>query len=134
MNEKKGLATREEFNFFVKVAAGEIEGIPAYLKPIIKWFLPAILDGLDDKVGDKIPEPWQTYTENLVTMLYNAMQDNVIDETEQLQIIEYCSEVMNEKIDVPLLDEEDEAMAFMFILQGLASFIRKAMKKLKEKK
>jgi len=130
---KIGLATREELSFFIKVLAGEITGIPAYLKPLIKWFLPAILDGLDDKVGDKIPEPWQSYIENLITMVYNAMQDNVIDEAEQLQIINYCSTVINEKVDVPLLDEEDEAMAFMFLLQGLAAFMRKAMKKLKDK-
>jgi len=128
---KDGLVTREEFKFFTGLIVGEFE-IPTIWKPAVKWVLPAVLDGIDNKYGDKIPEPWQTHLEHLTTMLYDAMQDKVIDMQEQEEIIAYCTVVMNEKIDIPVIGEEDEAVAFMLMLQLLATLIRSAVNKLKK--
>lgn len=121
---KKGLLTRDEEKFFAKLIAEEIE-IGGVWKPLIKWTLPSLIGALDDNVGDKLPEPWQTRTEVLTTMLYNAMQDEVITESELDEILAYTAEVINEGVDIPLLDEEQEGIMFISLLKFLASVIRK---------
>ena len=112
LGNKERLATKEEIKTLWKVASGELP-IPTLLKPLSNLVIPGWLDGLDNKVGDRIPEPWQTHCENLVTMVVNAVEDKVITEAEVTEIMEYSAKVADEKIDLPMLKDDVEAMVFL---------------------
>ena len=80
---------------------------------------------VDNKWADKIPDPWQTHLEVLTTMLFDACQDKVITAEEKNKIRAYCVTVMNSNIDIPLMDEEDEAVAFLKGWEFVAALIYK---------
>ena len=116
-NSKVGLMTKDEAQFFGKLIAGEIP-VKGVYKSALNFALPALLNGLDDKIGDKLPEPWQTYTEDLLTSVYNkkifangkevgiiAEDDNVVFENSDL-IIE------QEQINEELLSRENNFLDF----------------------
>lgn len=124
---KKGLLTKKEEKFFGKLIVDEIY-IEGLWKPIVKWTLPMLLGALDDNVGDKLPEPWQTHIENLITMVYDSMQDKIITKAEEDEILEYTAAVINAEVDIPYLDEEQEGLTFITLLKFLASVIRKWVK------
>ncbi|MFW5831265.1 MAG: hypothetical protein ACOCVA_03380 [Prolixibacteraceae bacterium] len=112
LGKKEGLATREEIKTLWKVASGELK-IPVMLQPLTNLVVPGIIDGLDNKVGDRIPEPWQTHCENLVTMVVLAVEDKVITQEEVTEIMEYSAKVADERIDLPMLKNDVEAMVFL---------------------
>jgi hypothetical protein len=126
--KKEGLATKEEIKVLWKIASEELP-IPAILKPISNLVIPNLLDGLDNKVGDRIPEPWQTHCENLVTMVVKAVEDKVITEEEVEAITAYLAIVLDEHIDLPLLGDDAEALIFLETMRMLAVFLYNAMKK-----
>ena len=131
IGKKEGLATRDEVKVLWKVVSGELP-IPGILKPIANLVMPGILDGLDNKVGDRIPEPWQTHCENLVTMSVSAVEDKIITQEEVEEVMEYAAKVVDEKIDVPMLGDDVEAMVFLETFRMLAALIYSVFKK-KEK-
>ena len=104
---KEGLATKEEIKILYNIISGELP-IPALLRPVANLVLPGMIDGLDNKVGDRIPEPWQAHCETLVTMVVNALEDKVITEAEVSEIMDYAAKVADEKIDLPLLKDDTE--------------------------
>ena len=120
--KKEGLATKEEIKVLWQVASGVIN-IPVVLRPIANIVIPSFIDGLDNKVGDRIPEPWQTHCENLVTLTVAALEDKVITVEEAQQISDYAAVVLNEQIDLPLVGEDIEAVMFMETLRMLAVFL-----------
>ena len=124
---KVGLCTKEEAKFFGKLIAGAIP-VGGMWKPIVSWILPTAIDTADDKYGDRIPEPWQGDIEKLVTMVYDALQDNVLSKEEEDAILEHCASVMNAHIDIPWFGEDDEAVIFISGWQFAASILRKALK------
>jgi hypothetical protein len=128
LGNKEGLATKEEINVLWKVVSGELP-IPGILKPIANLIVPGILDGFDNKVGDRIPEPWQTHCENLVTMTVKAVEDKVITQEEVEEVMEYAAKVVDEKIDVPMLDDDVEAIVFMETFRLLAALLYSAFTK-----
>lgn len=129
---KIGVLTKEEAKFYGQLIADEIP-VKGMFKPIVKWALPTFVDTIDNKYGDKIPQPWQSHLETLTTKLYNAMQDKVITEEEEQELVDYCAVVINEKIDIPLLEEEDEVVIFLATWKQIAALVRAAVKKLKNK-
>lgn len=126
--KKEGLATKEEINILWKVASGVIN-IPVVLRPIANIIIPSFIDGLDNKVGDRIPEPWQTHCENLVSLTVAALDDKKITVEEAQQIADYAAIVLNEKIDLPLVGEDVEAVMFMETLRMLAVFLHGLLSK-----
>jgi len=126
---KVGLLTSEEGRFFAGIIADEIPVKNIFLKQGIKLILPAIINGLDDKVGDKISEPWQAHVEGLTTITFNALQDKVMSDEEIDEISLKCSEILNEEINLPLMDEDQEAITFLFLIKTLASILKGAFKK-----
>lgn len=120
--KKAGLATKEEVKVLWQVASGKIN-IPLVLRPIANIVIPSFIDGLDNKVGDRIPEPWQTHCENLVTLTVAALEDKVITIEEAHEISDYAAVVLNEKIDLPLIGEDTEAVMFMELLRMIAVFL-----------
>lgn len=127
---KKGLLTKDEEKFFAKLIVEEIN-IEGLWKPLVRWTLPMLLGALDDNVGDKLPEPWQSHTEKLTTMVYESMQDKILTEAEQNEILTYTAEVINAEVDIPYLDEEQEGLTFITLLKFLASIVRKWAKESK---
>lgn len=128
LGKKEGLATKEELKTLWKLAEGELP-IPAVLRPIATMLVPGMLDGLDNKVGDRIPEPWQTHCENLITMTVAAVEDKVITQEEVEQITTYAAKVIDEKIDIPLVGDDIEAMVFEETFRLLAVLLYGAFKK-----
>jgi hypothetical protein len=124
---KEGLFTSEEAKFFGKIIAGAIP-TKAVWKPVLSWVIPTMLDTADNKMGDRIPEPWQSIVENLITMVYDALQDKVVTPEEEAAILEFCANVINEKVDIPWFEEDDEAVIFVSAIQFLAATVRKAIK------
>ena len=125
---KVGILDSKEGKFFAGIIAEEIP-VNGIWRQGLKMVLTSLINGLDDKVGDKIPSPWQEYTEELVTILYESLQDKVITEEEKTNILEKCSAIINEQVDVPLMNEQEEGLAFMFLLQSISSLIKGAFKK-----
>lgn len=127
-NSKVGLMTKDEAQFFGKLIAGEIPVNGVY-KIALNFALPALLNGLDDKIGDKLPEPWQTYTEDLLTSVYNALQDKVLTDEEIATIADSVATILNVQIDVPLIDEDMELVAFQYLLKYIAATIKNIITK-----
>ena len=125
---KVGLLTKEEGKFFAAIIADEIpvNGVGGLA---IKMVLPMVLNGLDDKLGDKIPEPWQSLIEDLTTALQIALQDKVITDEEAAEMLDKCAVIINQEIDLPLLEEADELEAFMFLLKFIANQVKIWIKK-----
>ena len=120
--KKRGLATKEEIKVLWQAASGVIN-IPVILRPIANIVIPSFIDGLDNKVGDRILEPWQTHCENLVSLTVTALEDKKITIEEAQEISDYAAVVLNEQIDLPLVGEDVEAVMFMETLRMLAVFL-----------
>jgi len=116
LGAKEGLATKEEIKVLYNAVSGELP-IPTLLKPVANLVIPGLIDGLDNKVGDRIPEPWQTHCENLVTMTVEALKDKVITQEEVTRVLEYAAKVADDKIDIPLLADDTEAIVFIELLR-----------------
>lgn len=110
------MATKEEIKVLYNAVSGELP-IPTLLKPVANLVIPGLIDGLDNKVGDRIPEPWQTHCENLVTMTVEALKDKVITQEEVTRVLEYAAKVADDKIDIPLLADDTEAIVFIELLR-----------------
>ena len=120
--KKDGLATKEEIKILWKVASGYIP-IPVMVRPLANLFIPNLIDGLDNKYGDRIPEPWQTHCENLVTLVVHAVEDGVISQSEAEEIAEYAATVINEKVNLPLVNEDVQELIFIETIRMLAVFL-----------
>lgn len=127
-NSKVGLMTKDEAQFFGKLVAGEIPVNRVY-KSALNFALPALLNGLDDKIGDKLPEPWQTYTEDFITAIYEALQDKVLSDEEITAITEKVAAILSIEIHVPLIDEAMELEAFQYLLKYMAATIKNMITK-----
>jgi len=128
LGEKEGLFTRDEIKVLWKIASGKLP-IPGILKPIVNLIVPSLLDGFDNKVGDRIPEPWQTHCENLVTIIIDAVEDEKVTQEEAEKITSYAAKVLDEQIDIPMLDDDTEAVVFEETLRLLAVLLYDAFKK-----
>lgn len=128
MGTKVGLMTREESNFLAKVIADEIPVNGVY-QMAIKYVLPILFNSIDDRIGDKLPEPWQTYTEELITGIYTALQDKVLTEEELDVLIDKVANVLNAEVNLPLLEENDEVVVFMYLLKFIAAQLKVILKK-----
>ena len=125
---KEGFLTKEEAKFFGKLLANELP-IGGMWQSVSGWFLPTLVDTIDNKFADRVPEPWQTHIEQLVTMTYNAMQDKVFTQEEADEIANYCATVMNEQIDLPWFEEDDEALIFVQLWKLVAAMLYKLANK-----
>jgi len=128
IGKKDGLATKDEIKVLWGIASGEIK-MPAMLRPIAAAVVPGFIDGLDNRFGDRIPEPWQSHLETMVTLVVEAVEDKVITKEEIEGVLVYIAKVVDEKIDIKFLDEDTEAMVFLQTSKLLASLIYSSFKK-----
>jgi hypothetical protein len=132
LGKKEGLFTKEEVKILWKVASKEIP-VPAIVKPLVNLVVPNLLDGLDNKVGDRIPEPWQTYCEKLITMVTRALEDKVVTQEEVDEVMAFAAKVANEKIDLPLIDDDVEVSIFLETFRMAGVLLYDAFKKKSKK-
>lgn len=128
---KEGFLTKEEAKFFGKLLANELP-IGGMWQSVSGWFLPTLVDTIDNKFADRVPEPWQTHIEKLVTLTYEAMQDKVLTPEEAEEISLYCATVMNTEVDIPWFSEDDEALIFIQLWKLVASMLLKVMNNVKK--
>lgn len=131
VGNKVGILTTEEGRFLAHLIVDEIP-VSGLWKTGLKLVLPAFINGLDNKVGDKIPMPWQLHIEELMTALYEALQDKILTEEEIDQLLTLCAGIISERVNIPLMSDEEETAAFLFLMQSIASLIRSGLKKRKE--
>lgn len=136
MNEfkgsKEGIATKEEIKVLWGMVSGEI-GIPAVFKPIANMIIPGILDGLENRVTEKIPENWQIICEDLVTKTVAVLADGKITEQEAVELGEFAAKVLDTKIDIPLLDDSVEVVVFLETFKLLSVMLYNAVNKKRAK-
>lgn len=128
MGQELGLYTDKEGKFFAKIIANEIP-VKGIAKAGMKLLLPILVNGADNKFGEKVPDPWKGYCRELFSKTYLALQDGILTDKEIDEIVSISVRIINENIDLPLLSEEDEAIAFMFMMKSFASLLKKAVKK-----
>lgn len=122
LGNKKGLVTKEEVKVLWRVAKGFIP-MPKLVKPIADIVMPSLIDGIDNKYGDRIPEPWQSYLENLTTLVVKAVEDGVVTKEEAVEISDYAATVMNEQIDLKFFEKDTQLLIFVETLRMLAVFL-----------
>lgn len=87
---------------------------------LAKFIVPIVVRKADDNLLEKLPSPWKEYTTQFSTSLYLALQDGNMSDEELSGLVDLCVSILNEKIDVPLLTEDDEAAVFQSILKTIA--------------
>ena len=124
---EKGIITKEMEAFWGKLIADNLSlnGLP---KTLAGWGLPVLIRVIDDNYGDKVPQPWKDYATQLLTSVYLVVNDGSVDEQELQGTIDLCVTIINEKIDIPLVDEDDEAFIFQSTLKFIASFVFKQIR------
>ena len=122
LGNKEGLMSKDEFKVLWKLGSSKLP-IPAIFKPAADLIIPGWLDGLDNKVGDRVPEPWQSHLENLSTVVVKALEDKVISEQEAEEIAGFTAKILDEKIDVPMLADDVEALMFLELSRVVATML-----------
>jgi len=121
---EKGLLTKEQEKFYADLLVSffPLKGIPGVA---LKWGLPVLVRVIDDTQGDKVPEPWASYARQLLTSGYLALQDGKVTQEELDSLISVTAAILNEKIDIPVLGEDEELFVFENTLKFLAAFVQK---------
>ena len=87
---------------------------------LAKFIVPIVVRKADDNLLEKLPSPWKEYATQFSTSLYLALQDGNMSDEELSGLVDLCVSILNEKIDVPLLDEDEESAIFQSILKTIA--------------
>ena len=122
IGSKNGIATKDELQILWKLVSGEL-GVPVIFKPLVNLIAPGIIDGIDNKVAERIPEKWQIICENLVTKVVVIVEDGTITEEEAQELGAYTATVVDTQIDVPLLEDDVEAVMFIELFRFLAALL-----------
>jgi len=125
---KIGILETKEGKFLGTFVADKMP-VNGFWKQGLKMLLPAMINGFDDKFGDQIPEPWQTHLENLTTILYEVLQDGIVDENEIEIVQDLCANIIAEEVDTPLLNGQEEVAAYLFLIKSITSLVLTAFKK-----
>lgn len=120
---KIGLLTKKEVKFFSDkiIEASHVNG---FLAILLKWFLPGFIDNLDDRYGDDVPEPWQTYLETLITKTYIILQDDNVTIEEQNDLANYCAAIIDDQLTINDMPNDHKIQGIMILTQFAATQIR----------
>jgi hypothetical protein len=124
MSERKGLFTSEQEEFLADV----LDDFFKLKNPVFEQFDKLVFKNLirigDDTGLDQIDPVWKV---KLVPIVDSAMLGNVED------VRKYTTDLLNEKIDIPKIDEEQELMVFdaltKFIAAAVDYYIQKKLNK-----
>ena len=119
LGTKLGVMTKDEVKLFWKMGSKALP-IPKIARPFVDMVAPGIIDGIENRVTERLPEVWQVHIENLTTFLGRALDDNVITKEEAVEISVYVGKVVDEKIDLTFLDDDIEAVMFVELFRVIA--------------
>lgn len=111
MSERKGIFTPEQEEFLAKVLDDFFKFKNKLYEQFDKATFRLILRVSDDSTLDNISSQWKL---KLIPIVDEAIKGN-IDEVRK-----YVTDLLNEKIDIPKLDEEQELMVFDAFTKFLA--------------
>ena len=114
-----GIMNEQIEKFYAELIVKELPD-KKIVKLLAKFIVPIVVRKADDNLLEKLPNPWKEYATQLSTSLYLALQDDNISDEELSGIVDLCVSILNEKIDVPILTEDDEAAVFQSILKTIA--------------
>lgn len=106
--KRKGLLTKEQEKFF----AGLLDDAILFPNPIVerldKPAFKLIISAVDDNLAERIPEGWQSPLEPVI----DAAMSGGWEEAGELAAI-----LINEKVDIPGIDEESEQAIISGVIQ-----------------
>jgi len=120
MEERKGLFTPDEQKFLATVLDFWFKFKNAALEKIDSWVFELIIKGADDYGLDRIPETWKL---DLIPIIDAAMQQD--KEKVRLLVVD----LMNKRINIPKLDDEQEILVFdafsKFVATAIDFYVQK---------
>ena len=125
-----GILNKDQEKFWSDLLLDKLE-LTGWKGTLAKLGTPIIIRMIDDNYAEKIPEPWKSYATQLTTSVYLALQDGEVSEGELEGITDLIATIIDEKVDLPLLPEEDEIVIFKHLVKLLASFALAALNKKK---
>ena len=114
MSERKGLLTKDQESFFANLLDDAIKFPNPILEALDKTAFKLIISAVDDNLADRIPEDWQNPLEPVIDA---AMEERWEDAAELAAVL------LNEKIDIPGIDEASEQAIFSGVLQLIVGAI-----------
>ena len=124
----KGIMNEDIEKFYSDLILAELP-LKGILKFAAKFAVPMLVRKLDDSTLEKLPEPWKAYATQLSTSAYLTLLDGTATDEEIAQLVELCACILNEKIDIPLADEEDELAIFKATITLIATLVVKRIRK-----
>jgi hypothetical protein len=105
---RKGLLTKEQENFF----AGLLDDAILFPNPLVerldKMAFKLIISAVDDNLAERIPEGWQSPLEPIIDAAMSGNWEEAGDR---------AADMINEKVDIPGIDEESEQAIFNGVIQ-----------------
>ena len=89
---------------------------------VAKLGVPVVIRMVDDQYAERIPEPWKSYATQLSTSLYLSVQDGVVTDEELVGMTDLIATIIDTKVDIPMVSDEDEILIFQQTVKLLASF------------
>lgn len=105
---RKGLLTKEQEKFFAGLLDDAIQFPNPILEKLDKTAFKLIISAVDDNLADRIPEDWKSPLEPII----DAAMDGRWEDAGA-----YASDMINQKIDIPGIDEESEGAIINGVIQ-----------------
>ena len=114
MSERKGLLTKDQESFFADLLDDAIKFKNPILEGMDKTAFKLIISAVDNNLADRIPEDWKNPLEPVI----DAAMDERWEESAEL-----AADLLNEKIDIPGIDEASEQAIFSGVLHLIVGAI-----------
>ena len=125
-----GILSKEQEKFWSDLLLDKLE-LTGWKGTLAKLGTPIVIRMIDDNYAEKLPEPWKSYAMQLTTSVYLVMQDGEVTDEELEGITDLVATIIDEKVDIPLIPDEDEEVIFKHLVKLLASFALAALNKKK---
>ena len=125
-----GIFNKEQEKFWSDLLLDKLE-LTGWKGTLAKLGTPIVIRMIDDNYAERLPEPWKSYAMQLTTSVYLVMQDGEVTDDELEGITDLVATIIDEKVDIPLIPDEDEIVIFKHLVKLLASFALAALNKKK---
>jgi hypothetical protein len=106
--ERKGLLTKEQEKFFAELLDDAILFPNPLIERLDKAAFKLIISAVDDNLADRIPEGWQSPLEPVIDACMAGSWE---------EAGENAAKLINQKIDIPGIDEESEGAIINGVIQ-----------------
>ena len=108
MKDRKGLLTKDQQNFFAELLDDAIKFPNPLIEKLDKAAFKLIISAVDDNLAERIPEGWQSPLEPIIDAAMSGSWE---------EAGERAAEMINEKVDIPGIDEQSEQAIFNGVIQ-----------------